>query len=127
MDTLITRLYLTQDYIIYRVQGSTLLPIRWMPPESIQYGKFSEASDVYSYGVLLWEIFTYGEQPFAGYTNEEVMEKKIKKEHLKIPAGCPLSDVINDCWVWKPKERPNFKELCSHLKTLLYDMKQNEK
>ena len=51
----------------------TLLPIRWLSPEALMYGKFTLGSDVYAYGVVLWEIFTFGLQPYYGYTNKEVM------------------------------------------------------
>lgn len=58
-----------------------MLPIRWMPPEAVLYGKFTVASDVYSYGVVMWEIFSYALQPFYGYSNEEVVDY-IKKVML---------------------------------------------
>ena len=51
-----------------------MLPIRWMPPEAVLYGKFTVVSDVYSYGVVMWEIFSYALQPFYGYSNEEVVD-----------------------------------------------------
>ena len=51
-----------------------MLPIRWMPPEAVLYGKFTVASDGYSYGVVMWEIFSYALQPFYGYSNEEVVD-----------------------------------------------------
>ena len=56
-----------------RVQTKSLLPVRWMPPESILYGKFTTESDVWAFGVLLWEIYSYGLQPYYGYSNSEVL------------------------------------------------------
>ncbi|KAG8012276.1 NT-3 growth factor receptor [Nibea albiflora] len=61
------------DY--YRVGGHTMLPIRWMPPESIMYRKFTTESDVWSFGVILWEIFTYGKQPWFQLANNERLVK----------------------------------------------------
>lgn len=59
-------------YVCVKVGGHTMLPIRWMPPESIMYRKFTTESDVWSFGVILWEIFTYGKQPWFQLANNEV-------------------------------------------------------
>ena len=56
------------------MEGQAVLPIRWMPPEALLLGKFTAESDIYSFGVLLWEIYTLALQPYYGYTNEEVVE-----------------------------------------------------
>lgn len=67
------KLFLLLSFIFFsQVGGHTMLPIRWMPPESIMYRKFSTESDVWSFGVILWEIFTYGKQPWFQLGNNEV-------------------------------------------------------
>lgn len=58
--------------VAFKVGGHTLLPVRWMPPESIMYRKFTDESDVWSFGVVLWEIFSFGKQPWYGHSNQEV-------------------------------------------------------
>lgn len=55
-----------------------MLPIRWMPPESIMYRKFTTESDVWSFGVILWEIFTYGKQPWFQLSNTEVTKGRVR-------------------------------------------------
>ena len=66
-----------------------MLPIRWMAPESIMYGKFTTATDVWSFGVVMWEVFTYGQQPYVGMTNEEVIKFVTKQGTLEPPSSCP--------------------------------------
>ena len=93
-----------------------------MAPESIKYGKFSEASDVWSYGILLWEVFSFGQQPFAGYTNDEVIAMISGGNNLVPPSNSGMTaHVMLDCWEPKTKNRPTFVELCSHLTTLIND------
>ena len=55
-----------------QIGGSRMLPVRWMSPESILYGKFTLESDVWSYGIVLWEVFALGVQPYYGHANEQV-------------------------------------------------------
>lgn len=67
------------------MEGQAVLPIRWMPPEALLLGKFTVESDIYSFGVLLWEIFTLALQPYYGYSDEEVIEfiKEVSKKKCK--------------------------------------------
>uniref|UniRef100_A0A4W4GR31 Tyrosine-protein kinase receptor n=1 Tax=Electrophorus electricus TaxID=8005 RepID=A0A4W4GR31_ELEEL len=99
------------DY--YRVGGHTMLPIRWMPPESIMYRKFTTESDVWSFGVILWEIFTYGKQPWFQLANNEVIECITQGRVLERPRLCPkeVYDVMLGCWQREPQQRLNIKDI----------------
>lgn len=104
------------DY--YRVQSKSLLPVRWMPPESILYGKFTTESDVWSYGVVLWEIYSYGLQPYYGFNNQEVINMIRSRKLLPCPEACPSHcySLMVECWAELAIRRPNFSELAHRLK-----------
>uniref|UniRef100_A0A674BJ70 Tyrosine-protein kinase receptor n=1 Tax=Salmo trutta TaxID=8032 RepID=A0A674BJ70_SALTR len=106
------------DY--YRVGGHTMLPIRWMPPESIMYRRFTTESDVWSLGVVLWEIFTYGKQPWYQLSNNEVIECITQGRVLQRPRSCPkeVYDLMLGCWQREPYMRLNIKEIHSLLQNL---------
>ncbi|MEQ2267773.1 BDNF/NT-3 growth factors receptor, partial [Xenotaenia resolanae] len=95
------------------VGGHTMLPIRWMPPESIMYRKFTTESDVWSLGVVLWEIFTYGKQPWYQLSNNEVIECITQGRVLQRPRTCPkeVYDLMLGCWQREPHMRLNIKEI----------------
>lgn len=106
----------SSDY--YRVQSKSLLPVRWMPPESIMYGKFTTDSDVWSFGVILWEVFSYGLQPYFGYTNQEVIEMVRSRQLLSQPEDCParMYGLMVECWHEMPTRRPSFRECHARLR-----------
>ncbi|KAI1297855.1 Tyrosine-protein kinase Fyn [Halotydeus destructor] len=103
------------DYIL--TTGSKI-PIRWTAPEAISYHKFSVKSDIWSFGVLLWEIVTRGQKPYPAMTNEEVTQQVESGYRMPRPAtkDCPLAayDVMLKCWHAQPTKRPTFKWLHSH-------------
>ncbi|KAA0203330.1 hypothetical protein HAZT_HAZT001170 [Hyalella azteca] len=110
------------SYLASQFGCEAMLPVRWMPPESILYRRFTIDSDVWSFGVLLWEIFTGGQQPWYGYSNQEVIFialmlqviTKITAGHvLPCPEKCPddMYVIMKKCWVKNPSERPNMSAL----------------
>ena len=104
----------------YRVQGTLVLPIRWMACETF-YGKFSVKSDAWAFGVSLWEIYTLGKvDPYDDMTDEEVIADAIRGPDRKIPERtevCPADvyDIMLRCWVHEPSMRADFGEIYSRL------------
>uniref|UniRef100_A0A668UKD9 Tyrosine-protein kinase receptor n=1 Tax=Oreochromis aureus TaxID=47969 RepID=A0A668UKD9_OREAU len=104
------------DY--YRKGGKGLLPVRWMSPESLKDGVFTTNSDVWSFGVVLWEIATLAEQPYQGLSNEQVLRFVMEGGLLEKPQNCPdmLFELMRMCWQYNPKMRPSFVEIISSIK-----------
>lgn len=101
----------TTDY--FKMGDTELLPIRWMPPEAILYAKFTVESDIWSFGVVLWEIFSFGIQPYFSMTNEEVVHHVRSGNVMNCPENCPqvIYDLMLDCWVMEPTGRPKAGEI----------------
>ena len=97
----------------YRVEGQAVLPIRWMAPEAVIFGKFSTAGDVWSFGVVMWEIFSFAMQPYFGLSNEEVTKHIRMGKHLEKPVDCPdvMYAIMKRCWELEPDDRPLFSSL----------------
>lgn len=85
-----------------------MLPIRWLPPESILYRKFTIESDIWSFGVVLWEIFTFGKQPWYELANHEVIQHVTEGQLLAKPDNCPqeVYDLMLKCWQQPPDRIP---------------------
>ncbi|XP_043943956.1 tyrosine-protein kinase transmembrane receptor ROR2 [Protopterus annectens] len=105
------------DY--YKFMGNSLLPIRWMSPEAIVYGKYTADSDIWSYGVVLWEVYSYGLQPYCGYSNQDVIEMIRNRQVLPCPDDCPawVYTLMLECWNEFPARRPRFKDIHTRLRT----------
>nr|AAX94284.1 neurotrophic tyrosine kinase receptor precursor [Branchiostoma floridae] len=112
------------DY--YRVGGHTMLPVRWMPPESVLYRKFTIESDIWSFGVVLWEIFTFGKQPWYELANHEVIECITSGRLLGCPRGCPrnVRALMLGCWKKTPAQRTNIQDIHKKLKEMLENRHQ---
>ncbi|GFY63403.1 tyrosine-protein kinase HTK16 [Trichonephila inaurata madagascariensis] len=101
------------DSEYYRASTGGRWPVKWYAPESINYGTFSHASDVWSYGVTLWEIFSYGEPPYGEMNGTQVIQLIEANQRLSIPEDCPekIKIIIQKCWLYSPEHRPTFKQL----------------
>ncbi|XP_068830560.1 muscle, skeletal receptor tyrosine-protein kinase isoform X3 [Capricornis sumatraensis] len=99
------------DY--YKANENDAIPIRWMPPESIFYNRYTTESDVWAYGVVLWEIFSYGLQPYYGMAHEEVIYYVRDGNILSCPENCPLElyNLMRLCWSKVPADRPSFSSI----------------
>ncbi|XP_026465449.1 insulin-like receptor [Ctenocephalides felis] len=99
------------DY--YRKGTKGLLPVRWMAPESLKDGVFTSSSDVWSYGVVLWEMATLASQPYQGLSNDQVLRYVIDGGVMERPENCPdqLYELMRLTWQHKPSARPSFFEL----------------
>ncbi|XP_019907430.2 protein-tyrosine kinase 6b [Esox lucius] len=89
------------------------IPYKWSSPEAISHGRFSNKSDVWSFGILLWEMMTYGGIPYPGLNNIEVYRQIIAGYRMPAPDKCPdfIYKIMLSCWSDSPPDRPDFKEL----------------
>ncbi|XP_041739492.2 focal adhesion kinase 1 isoform X7 [Coregonus clupeaformis] len=104
------------------------LPIKWMAPESINFRRFTSASDVWMFGVCMWEILMYGIKPFQGVKNNDVIGRIENGERLAMPHNCPptLYSLMTKCWAYDPSKRPRFTELKTQLSTILEEEKAQQ-
>ncbi|KAM9385623.1 megakaryocyte-associated tyrosine-protein kinase [Pholidichthys leucotaenia] len=105
------------DFGLTKVDSKVLdqakLPVKWTAPEALKKQKFSTKSDVWSYGILLWEIFSYGRQPYPKMSVTEVKEKVEGGYHMAAPDNCPpgVYCLMRLCWELEPRRRPGFSKL----------------
>ncbi|KAH3849476.1 proto-oncogene tyrosine-protein kinase Yrk-like [Dreissena polymorpha] len=100
----------------YERPGQELtLPIKWTAPEVLLNGKFSAKADVWSFGILLYELVTLGHTPYVGMTNQETIEKVTHGYRMSQPNTCSprMYDVMIKCWNARPEERPTFSSLAA--------------
>ncbi|XP_036745041.1 protein-tyrosine kinase 2-beta isoform X4 [Manis pentadactyla] len=110
----------------YYKASVTRLPIKWMSPESINFRRFTTASDVWMFAVCVWEILSFGKQPFFWLENKDVIGVLEKGDRLPKPDLCPpvLYTLMTRCWDYDPSERPRFTELVCNLSDI-YQMEKD--
>ncbi|XP_029447970.1 focal adhesion kinase 1 isoform X17 [Rhinatrema bivittatum] len=113
-----------EDSTYYKASKGKL-PIKWMAPESINFRRFTSASDVWMFGVCKWEILMFGVKPFQGVKNNDVIGRIENGERLPMPPNCPptLYSLMTKCWAYDPNRRPRFTELKAQLSTILEEEK----
>ncbi|XP_076832908.1 LOW QUALITY PROTEIN: ephrin type-A receptor 4 [Brachyhypopomus gauderio] len=104
----------------YTTRGGKI-PVRWTAPEAIAYRKFTSASDVWSYGIVMWEVMSYGERPYWDMSNQDVIKAIEEGYRLPPPMECPvaLHQLMLECWLRERAERPKFSQIVNMLDKLI--------
>ena len=97
----------------YTAHPGAKFPIKWTAPEGLAYNRFTTKSDVWAFGILLWEIATYGMSPYPGVELTEVYQLLESGYRMECPPGCPsrIYDLMKQCWNWESNERPTFHDI----------------
>ena len=111
------------DEDIYEAHTGAKFPMKWTAPEAAMYNRFTIKSDVWSFGIVLYEIITYGRVPYPGMTNAEVLEEIQTGYRMGCPPNCPkqLHDIMLDCWREEPANRLTFETLQWQLEEFFYN------
>ncbi|XP_062406875.1 ephrin type-A receptor 7 isoform X2 [Sardina pilchardus] len=105
---------------VYTTAGGKI-PVRWTATEAIQYRKFTSASDVWSYGIVMWEVMSYGERPYWDMSNQDVIKAIEEGYRLPAPMDCPpgLHQLMLDCWQKDRADRPKFDQIVGILDKMI--------
>ncbi|XP_055330436.1 tyrosine-protein kinase receptor Tie-1-like [Paramacrobiotus metropolitanus] len=112
----------SSQYVLQRPKVK--LPLGWMAPETLvpMEGRYSDRSDVWSFGVVVWECFTFGQPPYSqqfpqGLNHEHLHQFLLDDNRLQLPAICPqwLSSLVLDCWITVALNRPSFSQIVSRM------------
>nr|XP_057945210.1 tyrosine-protein kinase Fes/Fps [Doryrhamphus excisus] len=116
-----------QEDGVYSVEGGLKqIPIKWTAPEALNYGRYTTESDVWSFGVLLWEAFSLGLNPYTSMSNQQTRDEVEKGYRMAAPRNCPLevSRIMSSCWQHEAKNRPSFKKLRFDLNAIYKNITQ---
>jgi len=112
----------------YYVTKDGEIPIKWCAPEVLKYGTCSSKSDIYSFGVLLWELFSYGKCPYEGYSNQQARIRILNGNTLPVPTACPpdVCILMQNCWAMNTEQRPNFQQTYTELCKIYNNIREQE-
>ncbi|KAI1891613.1 hypothetical protein AGOR_G00145590 [Albula goreensis] len=108
----------------YKARTAGKWPLKWYAPECINFHKFSSKSDVWSYGITMWEAFSYGGKPYKKMKGPEVTGFIESGKRMDCPAGCPdvMYTVMMDCWTYKHEDRPDFAKVEDRMRSYHYSI-----
>ena len=108
---------LVENY--YESEAKTI-PVRWTAPEVIEFNKASRASDIWAFGIVMWEIFSRGAIPYAGWGNKKVLDQVKTGYRLETPKEAPeiYGEIMHSCWMKEPMDRPSFEYIVGKFKSL---------
>lgn len=107
-----------EEYIVS--DGMKQIPIKWTAPEALNFGKYTSLCDVWSYGILMWEIFSKGGNPYSGMSNSQAREKIDAGYRMPAPESTPdeIYRLMLRCWEYEPEKRPHFDQIYTVVETL---------
>ncbi|XP_043801801.1 tyrosine-protein kinase Fer isoform X2 [Apis laboriosa] len=107
-----------EEYIVS--DGMKQIPIKWTAPEALNFGKYTSLCDVWSYGILMWEIFSKGGNPYSGMSNSQAREKIDAGYRMPAPETTPdeIYRLMLRCWEYEPEKRPHFDQIYTVVETL---------
>ncbi|XP_029002153.1 tyrosine-protein kinase ZAP-70 [Betta splendens] len=113
----------------YKARTAGKWPLKWYAPECINFHKFSSKSDVWSFGITMWEAFSYGGKPYKKMKGPEVMRFIDAGHRMECPSACPerMYAVMNECWTYKHEERPDFKKVEESMRSYHYSISNKAK
>ncbi|KAM8873576.1 tyrosine-protein kinase ZAP-70 [Spinachia spinachia] len=113
----------------YKARTAGRWPLKWYAPECINFHKFSSKSDVWSFGVTMWEAFTYGGKPYKKMKGPEVMRFIDSGNRMECPTACPerMYTVMKECWLYKHEERPDFNKVEESMRAYHYSVSNKAK
>ncbi|XP_020512498.2 tyrosine-protein kinase ZAP-70 isoform X1 [Labrus bergylta] len=113
----------------YKARSSGKWPLKWYAPECIHFRKFSSKSDVWSFGITMWEAFSYGGKPYKKLKGTDVVRFIDADNRLDCPSACPerMYTVMKECWTYKHDERPDFKKVEEYMRSYHYSISNKAK
>uniref|UniRef100_F6QTW3 Tyrosine-protein kinase n=1 Tax=Ciona intestinalis TaxID=7719 RepID=F6QTW3_CIOIN len=115
-----SRIFLESDNY-YKASQPGTWPLRWYAPEALLYYKFTSKGEIWSFGVTLWEVFSYGSRPYSGLKGREILAMLEGGKRLECPCGCSpgVYTIMLQCWAYDPEDRPTFNDLLLQFKVFI--------